>query len=237
METRALYFCRRMTNTIAHRGARGYAAENTLESFQKALLMGVGGIELDVHLSSDHEIIVIHDESIDRTTNGSGLVRNLSLQQLRNYSIESKYIIPTLSEVFDMMPKNLLINVELKVAETALPVVRLIEKYMAERQCAYRQFLISSFDWTALQTVREQNPLIPIGVLTMTDLDLAVNFAEFIQAESIHPHYHLLSAENTREIQQKGIKVFTWTVNEPEDIAHVKTFKPDGIITDYPDRI
>jgi glycerophosphoryl diester phosphodiesterase len=96
---------------------------------------------------------------------------------------------------------------------------------------------VSSFDWNALQQVRELDPNIPLGVLTYTDLDLAIGFAQHIQAETIHPHFHLLTAENIKSMQQQGFKVMTWTVNESEDIAKVKSLKPDGIITDYPDRI
>lgn len=222
--------------TIGHRGARGHAAENTLESFQKAILMHVGGIELDVHLSADGEIIVIHDETLDRTTDGTGKISAMTLLQLRKITIDGRHIIPTLSEVVDMIPENLVINIELKAAECAKPVVALIGGYIA-RGRKYSQFLVSSFDWTALQHVRELDRNIPLGVLTATDLHLAIGFAEFIQAESIHPHFHLLDAQNTAAMRQQGFKVLTWTVNEPEDIALIKSFKPDGIITDFPDSI
>ncbi|HEU0138009.1 MAG TPA: glycerophosphodiester phosphodiesterase family protein, partial [Flavobacterium sp.] len=217
---------------IGHRGVRGHAAENTLDSFQKAILMNVDGIEFDVHLSSDGEIIVIHDETVDRTTNGSGPVKEMSVQQLQKLTINGKYSIPVLAEVIDLADHKLLLNIELKSADAAVPVVKLVEKYIANKR-KYDQFLISSFDWNALQHVRELNTDIPLGVLTYTDIDLAIGFAEFIQAETIHPHFHLLNAANTAEMQRKGFKVFTWTVNEREDILKIKSFKPDGIITDF----
>jgi glycerophosphoryl diester phosphodiesterase len=81
------------------------------------------------------------------------------------------------------------------------------------------------------------NSEIPIGVLTKTDLELALAVAKFIQAKSLHPHFHLLTKENTVRIQEKGFLVFPWTVNEPEDIKKIKSFKVNGIITDFPDRI
>lgn len=99
------------------------------------------------------------------------------------------------------------------------------------------RFLISSFDWNALQQVAFLNDKIPIGVLTETDLDLALAFAKFIQAKSIHPHFHLLTKENTAKIQEKGLQVFPWTINELEDIQKTKTFNVNGIITDFPNRI
>ena len=222
---------------IGHRGAKGHEPENTLISFQKALDMQVDGIELDVHLSADGELIVIHDETIDRTTNGIGLVNTLSLRQLKMCRINNHHEIPLLSEVFDLVNKNCFINIELKSYETAEKVVELIEDYVSEKNWKYEQFLISSFDWNALQQVRFLNERIQIGVLTETDLDLALAFAKFIQAKSIHPHFHMLSEENVSKIQSKGLQVFPWTVNEREDVEKIKSYKVNGIITDFPNRI
>ncbi len=222
---------------IGHRGAKGSEPENTLISFQKAIDLQVDGIELDVHLSIDGEIIVIHDETIDRTTNGNGFVNALSLSELKVFRIKNEHQIPTLTEVFDLVNKNCFINIELKSYETATAVVRLIEKYISEKNWSYDQFLVSSFDWNALQQVRFLNDEINIGVLTETDLDLALAFAKFIQAKSIHPHFHLLNKENVSKIQAKGIQVFPWTINELEDIEKIKYYNVNGIITDFPNRI
>ena len=222
---------------IGHRGAKGYEPENTFVSFQKALDMQVDGIELDVHLSSDSEIIVIHDETIDRTTNGKGFVNTLSLLELSAIRIDGKYEIPTLKEVFDLVNQDCFINIELKSYEATDKVVSLIEKYVAKKGWKYDRFLVSSFDWNALQQVAFLNDKIPIGVLTETDLDLALAFAKFIQAKSIHPHFHLLTKENTAQMQEKGLQVFPWTINEVEDIQKIKTFNVNGIITDFPNRI
>jgi glycerophosphoryl diester phosphodiesterase len=222
---------------IGHRGAKGHEPENTFISFQKALDMQVDGIELDVHLSGDGEIMVIHDESIDRTTNGKGLVNALSLRELKAFRIDGKYEIPTLKEVFDLVNQDSFINIELKSYESTDKVVTLIEKYVTKKGWKYDRFLISSFDWNALQQVAFLNDKIPIGVLTETDLDLALAFAKFIQAKSIHPHFHLLTKENTAKLQEKGLQVFPWTINELEDIQKIKTFNVNGIITDFPNRI
>jgi glycerophosphoryl diester phosphodiesterase len=232
---------------IGHRGAKGYEPENTFVSFQKALDMQVDGIELDVHLSADGEIIVIHDETIDRTTNGKGFVNALSLRELKAFRIDGKYDprhlaelaqqIPTLKEVFDLVNQDCFINIELKSYEATDKVVSLIEKYVTKKGWKYDRFLVSSFDWNALQQVAFLNDKIPIGVLTETDLDLALAFAKFIQAKSIHPHFHLLTKENTAQIQEKGLQVFPWTINELEDIQKIKTFNVNGIITDFPNRI
>ena len=222
---------------IGHRGAKGYEPENTLLSFQKAIDIGVDGIELDVHLSSDGAIMVIHDETLDRTTNGKGFVNELSLQELKTFQIEKENTIPTLIEVFDLVNKHCFINIELKGNGTSKPVINLIEHYIEEKNWNYGHFIISSFNWSALQEVRKWNAKIPIGVLTHTDLDLAIAFAKFIKAETIHPYFHLLNNENTKKMQNEGFKVFAWTVNETEDIQKIKSFHVNGIISDFPDRI
>lgn len=222
---------------IAHRGAKAYEPENTLQAFQKAIDLNSDGIELDVHLSADGQIIVIHDETIDKMTNGKGFVNALSLSQLKSFLIDEKHEIPTLKEVFDLVNKKCFINIELKNAETLTKVVSLIEEYVSEKNWNYDHFIVSSFDWNALQKVYNLNPKILIGVLTETDLNLALAFAEKIKARAIHPYYHLLNTENVSEIQKKGFLVLPWTVNIEEDIQKIKSYSVDGIITDFPDKI
>ncbi|MCV9931541.1 glycerophosphodiester phosphodiesterase family protein [Flavobacterium sp. LS1R47] len=222
---------------IAHRGARGYEPENSLRAFQKAIEMKADGIELDVHLSSDGHLIVIHDETIDRTTNGKGFVNTLSLQQLKEFRIENKLQIPTLPEVFDLVNQQCFINIELKGQGTADAVAALIELYVTENNWNYDSFIVSSFEWDFLQRINNLNSEIPIGVLTETDIASAITFAKQIKAKAIHPDFNLLNKENTIQIQEKGFQVFPWTVNETADIARVKTYNVNGIISDFTDRI
>jgi glycerophosphoryl diester phosphodiesterase len=216
---------------IGHRGAKGYVAENTLASFEKALYLGVDGIELDVRLSSDEKIIVIHDQTIDRTSTGKGFAKDFTALELQQFGIS------TLDEVLDLVNKKCFVNIELKTFETAKKVVALVEKYIQDKNWKYDDFLISSFDWNALQEVSFLNEKIPIGVLTETDLDLAFAFSKFIKAKTINPYFHLLNAENITKIKEKNIKIYAWTVNQPEDITFVKSLHIDGIISDFPDRI
>lgn len=222
---------------IAHRGAKAYEPENTLKAFQKALDLNADGIELDVHLSSDGHVIVIHDETIDKMTNGKGFVNTLSLSELKSFLIEGTHEIPTLKEVFDLVNKKCLINIELKNADTLTKVIALIDEYVSGKNWKYEHFIVSGFDWNALQEVHNLDSKIPIGVLTETDLDLAVAFAKTIEAKAIHPYYHLLNEKNVQEIQKKGFLVLPWTVNVTEDIQKIKNYKVDGIITDFPDKI
>jgi len=222
---------------IGHRGARGYEAENTLSSFQKAIDLKVDGIELDVHLSADGELMVIHDETIDRTTNGKGLVNSFTRAELQSFSIETNNKIPTLSAVFDLVDRRCFINIELKSFETAAKVVALIEKYIREKNWKYTDFVVSSFDWDALEEVNFVNTEIPIAVLTETDLDKALAFAKIIQAKAINPDFQLLNIENIQKLLKNGFEIFPWTVNETADIKKMQSFNVNGIISDFPDRI
>lgn len=212
---------------IGHRGAKGHSPENTLASFEKAIALGVDMIELDVWLSSDKIPMVIHDETIDRTTSKMGLVTDYNTKELQHLGI------PTLRDVFELVDNRCEINVEIKTFSATQAVLNLIAKNTFDQS----KILISSFDWNALQEVRFHDEDIRIGVLTETDLDLAMAFAKFIKAEAIHPYYHLLTAENVEKIKEKGFKVFPWTINEPEDITFVKSLEVDGIITDFPERL
>ncbi len=212
---------------IGHRGAKGHLPENTLASFEKAIALGVDMIELDVWLSSDKIPMVIHDETIDRTTSKMGLVTDYNAKELQHLGI------PTLRDVFELVDNRCEINVEIKTFSATQAVLNLIAKNTFNQS----KILISSFDWNALQEVRFHDEDIRIGVLTETDLDLAMAFAKFIKAEAIHPYYHLLTAENVEKIKEKGFKVFPWTINEPEDITFVKSLEVDGIITDFPERL
>lgn len=212
---------------IGHRGAKGHTAENTLASFQKAIDLGVDMIELDIRLSLDEIPMVIHDHTIDRTTTNIGLVTDYTAKELQKLGV------PTLRDVFKLVQNRCVINIEIKEFKATQSVLDLIHKNIFDKN----KILISSFDWNALQEFRFHDNDIQIGVLTETDLDLALAFAKFIKAYSIHPYYHLLTHDNVAQIKEKGFKIFPWTINEPEDITFVKSLNVDGIITDFPERI
>jgi glycerophosphoryl diester phosphodiesterase len=216
---------------IGHRGAKGYEPENTLISFEKAIDLNVDGIELDVHLSSDGEIMVIHDKTIDRTTNGKGFVNHFTASELK------KYEIPTLTEVLNLINQKCFINIELKGIGTTKPIIELVEHYILDQNWNYTDFLVSSFDWKMLEEVQLLNPKIQIGVLTEESISAALAFAKNIKAFSIHPNYKLLTKENVALMQKNGFEVYPWTVNSIEDIQKIKSFNANGIISDFPDRI
>lgn len=216
---------------IGHRGAKGYVAENTLASFQKAIDLNLEGIELDVHLSLDGEIMVIHDETINRTTSGKGFIKDLTSLELK------KYDIPTLSEVLDLVNNNFLVNIELKSNDSVQKVIIIVEKYISEYHWNGDNFMISSFNWDSLLKVKASNNNIKIGVLTEDNLQSALAFAKKTKAFSINPYFKLLNKENVELIKKEGFHIHTWTVNSPEDITFVKSLHIDAIISDFPDRI
>ena len=220
---------------IGHRGAKGYEAENTLASFAKAIELNVDAIELDVQVSSDGEIMVIHDATVNRTTTESGFVSDFSAYELKRLGI------PTLEEVILFVNRRCVINIEIKEAKATKKVLQLIEKWVYEQHWKYNQFHISSFIWEALEEVSQycesEKKEISIGVLTEASVEKALAFAIQIKADSINPYFKLLNSENVNVLHSNEFKIYTWTVNTPEDLIFVKSLNVDGIISDFPDRI
>lgn len=223
--------------TIGHRGAKAHVAENTLESFAYALANGAIGIELDVHRCASGDLVVIHDFTIDRTTNGSGEVSKLPWQQLRNFSVEGSYKIPLFSEVLDLAGPDVFINVELKGRCTSKPVALMLEEYVHNRGFSYNNIIVSSFQQEELEAIHAVAPQIPLGILTQASVTEAWDWAERYSAKALHPHFSLLTESNVRKAQEAGYKIFTWTVNDPDDIARMRAYGVDGIISDYPERL
>lgn len=216
---------------IGHRGAQGYAPENSLKSFKKALELRVDAIELDVHLSADEHVVVIHDHSVDRTTNRKGLVPSFSAFELNQMGI------PSLETVLNLVDQQCWVNIEIKDANATSKVIDIIEKYIVEHHWNYNQFQISSFIWDVLEEVSMSNSSIPIGVLTEDAIETALEFAKKISAHSINPYFKLLNTKNTKQIRENGFKIYPWTVNTEEDLIFVKSLEVDGIISDFPDKI
>lgn len=222
---------------IGHRGAKAHVAENTLASFQQALNLGADGIELDVHVSADGELVVIHDFTVDRTTNGTGEVHKLTVAELKQLKVEGSHIIPTLDEVMYAVGKKCLVNIEMKGRHTAQPVSEFVDRYVKEKSYSYADFIVSSFQREELQNISRLNPYIQLGILTQASVKQAMQWAEEFSAKAIHPHFSLLTESNVKKAKEAGLKIYTWTVNEQEDIDRVKAYGVDGIISDYPERL
>lgn len=222
---------------IGHKGTAGYAPENTLASFQKALNLSVDMIELDVHKSKSGEIVVIHDNTVDKTTNGSGKVGELTLKELKKLDAGNGERIPTLTEVLDLVDNKIKINIEIKTRDATKGVVKIIEEYV-QKNYTYKSFLVSSFDYRNLIKVKLLNFKIPLGVITKRKLILLnLLFAQLVNAYSINILYTSVSKKIIKQAHALGLKVFVWTVNEPRDIERMKKLGVDGVFSDYPDRI
>lgn len=221
---------------IGHRGAKGHVPENTLASFRKALDMGMDAVELDVHVCATGELVVIHDFTVDRTTNGSGEVHKMTLAELKHLVVEGRYDIPTLAEVMTLCKGKCRVNIEMKGRHTALPVSEFLDR-LVKVGWNYEDIIVSSFQREELQIMSETNENIHLGILTQASVTQAWEWAEEFKAKALHPHFSLLTESNVKKARQAGYKVYTWTVNEPEDIVRVKAYGVDGIITDYPERL
>jgi glycerophosphoryl diester phosphodiesterase len=219
---------------IGHRGAMGYEPENTLLSFKKALDLQVDAIELDARLCKTGEVVVIHDNQVDRTTNGNGYVAEKTFQELRSLDAGKGQKIPTLQEALDLADKKTKINIELKGKGTAKPVFNIIEKYVRKKGWQYNDFFISSFNRRELLEFSKLAPEIKISmVTTKASLDLAVK----IKAYSVNVRYDAVNKDFVSTAHRKKLMVFAWTVNNPKDIKRIKSYGVDGIFSDFPDRL
>lgn len=221
---------------IGHRGAKGHVTENTLESIKKALALGVDGIEIDVHRCASGELVVFHDFTVDRITNGTGEVSEHRLNALKRFKTKGNYEIPTLAQVLAFVDNKCLLNIELKGQDTAKEAARIITFYVDKKGWEYENIIVSSFQEDLLETVFDINKSIPLGVITETNLKAAIQLAEKVNAVSIHPQYTMLTEEIVQELQE-NFKVFTFTVNNLNPIERIKSYGVDGIITDFPDRL
>jgi glycerophosphoryl diester phosphodiesterase len=230
---------------FAHRGASYDAPANTLAAFLLAAEMGADGVELDVHLSKDGEVVVIHDFSLESTTDGQGQVRDHALTELRELDAGSWFDpafagqrIPTLQEVVDAVGHRLLINIEIKtnkLRDDALTaeVVRLVEdNNLSDR------VIVSSFSPLALRSVRQANPTIPIGQLYDPEQSLVLRKAwlrHFIRPDALHPHCSVVDAKYVRWAREKGYRVHVWTADDPGEMRQLVADGVDLIITNRPD--
>jgi glycerophosphoryl diester phosphodiesterase len=221
---------------FAHRGASGHEPENTLSAVDKAIDLGADWIEVDVYAVKG-ELIVIHDERFERTTNGTGYVRDKSLAYLRSLDAGKGQCIPTLREVLDSVDRRAGINIELKGPKTAGLAVSLIEEYVKERQWNYEQFIVSSFNRRQLIKVKKLNPHIRIGILIDLPRRHYAIFARRYDAYSVHVQIDLASARFIARAHERGLKVFVYTVNNPEDIDRLQVLGVDGIFTDFPELV
>ena len=225
----------RQFDVIGHRGAMGLEPENTRRSFDKALKLGVNGVEFDVQ-NIHGELLVFHDESLERTTNGKGKLLNHSVEALRKLDAGKGEQIPTLAEVVELIGDQAFINIELKGLDTASLVMDLV-KLLDKKRFKKEQFIISSYLFSELYLVHELDPEIQIGVIADDQPLIALDFADEVDAYSFHPSYSILDEQLVDDAHNAGMKVYVHTVNDLDKIDQAKLMKVDGVFTDYPDRV
>jgi glycerophosphoryl diester phosphodiesterase len=229
---------------IGHRGAAGEAPENTLASFQMAILQGAGGIELDVHLSKDGDIVICHDATIDRTTDGSGVIHEMTTSEIKRCDAGSWFSkvfqgqqIPLLSEVFDLVPEDVLINVEIKQSYGGEMEFRLLD-FLSQRG-RLKNVVISSFDHKSLRRIKQLEPEAQVGLLYAANL---INHAQYAQKfdvhiHSLHPHFQSIEKLDVNDALFAGLAVYPYTVNHTQDLRKMIEYGVTGIITDFPARL
>ena len=221
---------------IGHRGAMGHETENTLASVQKAIDLDVDQMEIDVFKIKSGEIVVFHDDDVERLTDGTGKIEEYTWEELQKLNVLGGHKIPLLQEVLDVIDGKVGLNIELKGANTAADTDRIMKEYVDGKGWRLDDFIISSFNWDELRAMRALNSEIRIAVLTGKDPLDAMLVAKELNAEAINPYFEQLTRENVFEIKEAGYKIYTWTVNEPEDILSMKRHGVDGIITNFPER-
>ncbi|QEN08009.1 glycerophosphodiester phosphodiesterase [Oceanispirochaeta crateris] len=228
---------------FAHRGASAYAPQNTVPSFKMALAMKAQGIELDVQLSSDGVPVIIHDFMLDKTTDLSGFVHTHSWQELRKadaglwFGEEYRETrIPSLEEVLALIPKDVLLNVEIKsITSLNQPVARIVSQVLNQEKD--RNLIVSSFNHPILKDFQLLSPEVKIGILTANDF---INFPAYVESSgirpySIHPEASYLSYQSIEDYHKRGWKVMTYTINSTTQSRMVESLGADGIFSDYPD--
>lgn len=234
-----------MSKIFAHRGFSGKYPENTMLAFQKAVELGVDGIELDVHLTKDNELVIIHDEDIKRTCNGEGLVKDMTLEELKKFDASATFTgvyginaIPTLREYFELIKDTPVItNIELKTGVYEYHTIEqrtydLIKEFGLEDR-----IIFSSFNHFTVKRCEEIAPEIKRGFLTG---DWIYDFGKYTAERNVqccHPWHITLSRETVDEMHAAGREINTWTVNEYDDIKRLSELGVDCLIGNFPDRM
>lgn len=222
---------------IAHRGASGTSPENTLAAFRAAIVAGAEMCELDVQPTADHALVVIHDDTVDRTSDGQGAVKEMTLAELKRLDAGVRFggasePIPTLDEVFAATAGQCALNIELKSGQAEKEVVALMRKWKA-----LETSMVSSFDWGRLARMRELEVAVRIGVLAEKNVPQMFDAAARLFAYAIHPRFDLVTSELCNTAHARGLRVLVWTVDAPELMRLLIGYGVDGIMTNYPARL
>jgi len=219
-----------MIKVTGHRGAAGLEPENTLRSIRKAIDLGVDRVEVDVRVTRDGRLVVIHDETVDRTTNGHGYVKELTFNEIRKLDAGKGEKVPTLEEVLEITRGKVELQIELKVPEATDPTLRLIERESAEEEV-----IITSFIHDLLRRVHEFNPKLRTGALFFNIEGDICEKALNVYSEAIHVYYRNVDAELVRHAHEMGLEIEVWNPDEPKEMMRMIRLGVDSIGTNRPD--
>jgi glycerophosphoryl diester phosphodiesterase len=219
---------------IAHRGASSQAPENTLAAFEKALELGVDGLEMDVRETKDGELVVVHDATVTRTTNGNGRVKTKTLKQVKALDAGSWFgksfageTIPTLKEVLELSNNKARVFIELKAPRIEEKVLETIKQ-----QKMLKKTVVTSFNAAYLRRVKELEPKATVGDILL--LDFLAPWRNWGDFDCLLPFWPLIGDSFLKGTKKKGLEVFPWTVNDGGVMEFLSEKKVDGIITDFP---
>ncbi|MGY5878939.1 MAG: glycerophosphodiester phosphodiesterase family protein [Candidatus Thorarchaeota archaeon] len=215
---------------VAHRGGSELAPENTLPAFQLAYEIGSHMVETDVHEAKDGTLVCIHDYDVDRTTNGTGAIADLTYREIRDLDAGNGAKIPTLAEVLDFVRGKMNFNIELKVTEIEKEVLAAVK----ERDMI-SDVTISSFLHGTLISMKNLEASISTAVLTTKVPDQIISYVIEHEANALNPDYKNIRSEIIAEAHSNNIQVFPWTVNDSKNMQTLYEMGVDGIITDCPD--
>ncbi len=236
---------RKYAMVLGHRGAMGLAPENTLISINTALTHNVDMLEIDIHLSKDKKLIVIHDEKVDRTTDGKGYVYELNSKYIKSLDAGIKFSekfkgqrVPFLEEIFDLMKDtDVRLNIEIKNGPIFYNGIekRIIE--LIDQYDYYNRIILSSFDHPALKKITQINKKIYTAILYGSNINNIEEYAEKLEVSAVHPHYYWATEELVKKMHSMNIAVNTWIINEIKDFKKYSKIGVDSIGTNFPNRM
>jgi glycerophosphoryl diester phosphodiesterase len=234
------------TLNFGHRGASAYAPENTLAAFNLAFDLGADGVELDVSLTQDGVPVVIHDDRVDRTTDGRGAVKDMTLAEIQRLDAGAKFDakfrgerVPTLAEVLSTVGKRGIVNIELKsgkLADVGLETAAIAR--VIEESGAADRVIISSFNHFALHRMHDLDARLPIGFLYFNRVPISLPYVEtrpLARPTALHPRFVVVTPGFVKWARGKNYQINTWTVDEPEEMRRLIALGVDSIMTNKPD--
>jgi glycerophosphoryl diester phosphodiesterase len=222
-----------MIKVLGHRGARVYEPENTLRSFKKAIELGVDQIELDLHFSRDGQLMVIHDDKLNRTTNGEGFIKDFTLDELKKLDAGKGKKIPSLQEVIDLVrDTGIFLQIELKELNMGKPVLEVIQKNDFEEKV-----MVISFLHKELISLKELNSKIKTGILIDRESIDPLKRLRQTKADAVSMRYTLVNKKLVEQLHQNDIELTVWVVNELKNVKRMIKLGVDIIGTDRPDLV